>query len=96
MIERSEMIPGWQPIRNVSSSPQPLKDALLPNGAIVVQPGETVSIPRDVYRRHMYRCQLWMANADVVPAPEAPVEEVASEEPSKERVAKATRRRKSE
>ena len=69
MAVHMRLIPKWQGIRNGSDRPQRLVDRLLPDGGITLQPGETTSIPRVVWRRHMYRCQLWMRNTDVIAEP---------------------------
>ena len=62
-------IDPWQPIWNGSSIPQTIVDKLLPGGRIVLPPGESTSIPRDTYRRCMYKCSGWMKNSDVVLPP---------------------------
>jgi len=82
MVAHMRIIPRWQGIRNGSDRPQRLKDRLLPNGAITLQPGEKTSIPRDVWRRHMFPCQLWMQNTDVMPEPPIAEDIEATEDPA--------------
>ncbi len=62
-------IEAWQPVWNDSTIPQVIVDKLLPGGRIVLPPGESTSIPRDTYRRCMYKCSSWMKNSNVIPPP---------------------------
>ena len=58
-------LPDWVRIRNGSDTPRVIEDRLLPNGKVVLGPGDETAIPRETYRRTMRTIAPWAVNVDV-------------------------------
>lgn len=60
------MVNPYVRIRNISPIRRELKDAQLPGGRLVMEPGAETSIPREVYVRVARANAHWLLNLDSV------------------------------
>ena len=53
------MLERYVVLRNTSAKPKEIKDPVLPNSRVTVQPGKTVTVQVEIYRRQVRRIQGW-------------------------------------